>query len=284
MWLLLAIHLPIAVLLNDTCKFLHVIDSDVTATYNNTAGQVFAACLNNDKLVDTLGLGGQLNFTNTIQFPSLGNITDDFQFSELLSFEDSATATNFTTFYVDGNAALAGINNLTLSTYATVQHYFTRANISSLTSTDYYTASSVAEQSLVDLKNILMAEAQSISAFNRTVYQIRSNLSSVSVQVVSLETNVQLLVDNVDNASVLLNPLFQSVDDMIDTARCGFIGDAYQDTKAVMCSSVLGSLSRIVVAMFVIAILSLFSCLCSIKLVRRVEWFQVQKKKIKITN
>eukprot|EP00483_Globobulimina_turgida_P005888 UN05898 len=33
--------------------------------------------------------------------------------------------------------------------------------------------------------------------------------------------------------------------------------------------------------MFVIAVLSLFSCIWSVKLVRKVEWFQIQKKENK---
>merc|ERR1711971_560075 len=77
------------------------------------------------------------------------------------------------------------------------------------------------------------------------------------------------------------NPLFVSVAEVESAARCGFVGDAYRDTKAVMCSAVLGSLSRIVVSMMVIAFLSLFACLWSVKLVRRVEWWQTQKREEK---
>eukprot|EP00483_Globobulimina_turgida_P013578 UN13603 len=50
MWLLLVLHLPIAVLLNDTCRFLDVLDSDVTQTFNNTMGEIFEACLSNERL------------------------------------------------------------------------------------------------------------------------------------------------------------------------------------------------------------------------------------------
>jgi len=281
MWLLLALHLPIAVLLNDACNLLDVIESDVKGTVNNTAGEIFEACLTNEKLVDTLGLGSSLNFSNSIEFPSFGNLTEQFSFSDLLSFEDDAFSMNFTTFYHSGDVALAGINNLTLNMFAAKQHSFDRANVSTLNATEYYTLNSTAWITLEQLKDVLVAESLSMNAFNDTVYKIRSNVSSVTNQVVVIEENVEELVNNVDNASFLLNPLFDSVDDMIDVARCGFIGDAYKDTKGVMCSAVLGSLSRIVVAMFVIAVLSLFSCCWSVKLVRKVEWFQVQKKEDK---
>merc|ERR1719411_245151 len=134
---------------------------------------------------------------------------------------------------------------------------------------------------LEELKGVMVAERLSITAFNETVQHIQQNISAVSAMAASIETDVQELVNNVDNASLLLNPLFVSVAEMESAARCGFVGDAYHDTKAVMCSAVLGSLSRIVVSMMVIAFLSLFACLCSVKLVRRVEWWQTQKREEK---
>jgi hypothetical protein len=285
MWLLLALHLPIAILLNDSCDFIDIVDSNITHYIDGTAGDVFQACLTNDKLTDALGVGDSLNFTNQITFPTLGNITQEFQFSELMSFEDDAFATNFTTFYGTGDEALIVINNLTAISPKTgpnsLPTSFTRANISNLNSSAYYPYNSTLQVTLEDLKNLLLAESASISAFNRTVYKIRANLSSVSNQVSVIENSVHQLANRVDNASILLNPLFDAVDDMIDTARCGFIGDAYYNTKSVMCKAVLGSLSRIVISMIVIAVLSMFSCCCSFKLVRRVEWWNKQKKEEK---
>eukprot|EP00484_Ammonia_sp_Unknown_P015886 CAMPEP_0197081312 /NCGR_PEP_ID=MMETSP1384-20130603/214570_1 /TAXON_ID=29189 /ORGANISM="Ammonia sp." /LENGTH=559 /DNA_ID=CAMNT_0042520207 /DNA_START=479 /DNA_END=2158 /DNA_ORIENTATION=- len=273
MWLLLAVHLPIAVLLNDSCALLDVVESDVTAKVNNTAGEIFEACLTNEELTKTFGVDKYLNFTSQIEFPSLGDITSDFQFSELIAFE-------FTTFYTLGNEALVGINNLTTSSPFKPLGCctWTRANVSTLNSTEFYPFNTSLWIALEDLKNVLGAESASINAFNDTIYKIRANLSAVTAQVQVIESDVQGVVDSVDNASLLLNPLFVLVDDMVDEARCGFIGDAYKDTKAVMCHGVLGSLARIVVAMFVIALLSMVGCLWTIGLVRKVEWFQLQRK------
>merc|ERR1712244_196851 len=125
---------------------------------------------------------------------------------------------------------------------------------------------------------LLDAESSSISAFNQTVNEIQADVAAVTDKVSDITLDTQQLVDDVDNASTILDPLFVKVDVLINETECSFIGDAYLDTKAVMCQSVLGALSRIVVAMFVIAVLSVFGCLISIKLVRRVEWLQVQKK------
>jgi methyl-accepting chemotaxis protein len=278
MFLLLTMHLPIAILLNDSCDFISIVDQNVTNFVNNTGGEVFQSCLDNSKLIIALGLGESLNFTNQIEFPSLGNISEDFTFSDLTSFETDTAATDFTTFYANGDRALNGINNLTLySANGGIQHVYTRENVSNLNTTYYYVFNSPGQIALADLIDVIMAEQISINAFNDTLNKIRANLSSVSSQVSIIEADVQTLVDRVDNASYLLEPLFATVDQIVDQARCGFIGYAYQDTKDVMCSAVLGSLSRIVVSMFIVGILSILSCCISIKLVREVEWWQTQK-------
>jgi len=294
MWLLLAVHLPLAVLLNDACNFLDVADQNFSAVFpqtmdagNASVGELFDACVADEGLTDTLGLSEFLNFTQQITFPSLGNISQEFQFTELIAFEDDAFSTNFTTFYATGDAALLTINNLTahsplaLGGDGALLVHWDRSNVAALNSTAYYPINTDAQEALDELKGVLEAESLSIEAFSDTVERIQSNVSAVSAAAASIEADVQDLVSAVDNTSALLSPLFASVAEMDSEARCGFIGSAYRDTKAVMCSAVLGSLSRIVVSMLVIAFLSLFACLCSVKLVRRVEWWQTQKREEK---
>jgi len=299
MWVLLAVHLPIAVLLNDACSFMDVAEQDGYSTVfpqttngsNVSVGEIFDACLNDTALADALGLSQFLDFSHQIEFPLLGNITQDFQFTELVAFEDDAFATDKTTFYSTGDTALLHINNLTDNSPmadpaqnggsdALIVHW-DRMNVASLDSKSYYPMNSSAYNYLEELKGVMVAESASITAFSETVQHIQQDLSAVSAQAASIEMDVQELVTNVDNSSQLLKPLFVSVDEMENAARCGFVGDAYRDTKAVMCSAVLGSLSRIVGSMMVIAFLSLFACLWSVKLVRRVEWWQTQKREEK---
>jgi len=284
MWALLAVHLPIAVLLNDSCDFLDIVDQNVSEAVGED-GQVMDACLAAEPLADTLGLSGYLNFTEVITFPSLGNISEQFQFEQLTAFEDEAFSTNFTTFYSEGDEALLIINNLTALSPRSVGEVWSRDNISALNSTWYYPSNSTeateTRDLLDDLQGLLLAEEATLSAFADTISKIQANLSAVNDQAYWLQQDVQGLVNNVENASDLLNPLFDSVHDMEEAAECGFVGDAYYDTKAVMCSAVLGSLARIVVAMFVIAVLSMFGCMWSIQLVRRVHWWQEQKRQEK---
>jgi len=282
MWALLAVHLPIAVLLHDSCDFLEVVDQNVTGTIGGTPGEVFEACLTGEPLADTLGLSAFLNFTEEITFPSFANLSNDFQFDQLSTLEVDANSTSFTTFYGKGDDALLTINSYTAASDFADGYVWTRDNISAFDSTVYYPlndAEDIATRAtLDDLQGVLMAEEESISAFNETLSDIRYDLYAVNVQSEELEQSVQALANNMDEASDLLIPLFDSVHDMEEAAECAFVGDAYHDTKAVMCAAVLGSLSRIVVAMFVIAILSMLSCMWSIQLVRRVEWWQTQKR------
>jgi len=281
MWALLAVHLPVAVLLDDACDFLDVVEQNVTDTINGTVGEVVEACLTDERLTDVLGLSAFLNFTNLIEFPSMGNLSDSFHFEQLDAFEGDALSTNFTTFYAKGDAALLTINNLTASSPAADGVHWDRTNVAELSPSAYFAADSTPWDTLDGLKDLLMAENASISAFADTLDRIRANLSSVDEQASWLQQNVQDLANSVGDAKDQLQPLFDAVGDLEETATCGFVGEAYYDTKAVMCSAVLGSLSRIVVAMFVIAILSMVSCLWTIPLVRRVEWWQRQKKQEK---
>jgi len=287
MWLLLMVHWPLAVIMHDSCALLNVVDSNISAVVDGAGGaatdsaiQVFQACLDNTKLTEVFDV--DLDFVNEISFPTL-DIGDSFSFAALTSFEQDAFAVNFSTFYAQGDVALLAINNLTSSSpylgpRSLVANYSRDDDISTLNSSAYWPVDSVPQQTLEELKGLLLAEQASIDAFNATVFKIRANLTAVNTAVAEIEGDVQSLTDRVNNASLLLDPLFVNVETMVNTTRCGFIGDAYYDTKAVMCEAVLGSLARIVLSMFVIAILSIVSCVLSFKMVRRVEWYQKQKK------
>lgn len=294
MWLLLAIHLPITVLLNDSCNYLDVVDQNVTAVYDNEIGKIFQACLTDEKLVETLNLSQYLNFSGKLNFPDLSNLTDNFDFSPLaqIQTEINNTINDDTIFYQPGNDALSAIDDLCeASPTAQAGGYddidYDRNNIKDLTSQDYYDENSIssaereAYENLEYLKNLVLVENTTISKFISTLNKIQANVTSVAGIAYELQNDTQTLVNQVDNAPALLAPLLYATNDLIDSAKCGFIGEAYFDTKTVLCSAVLGSLSRIVVSMFIIAILSLFSCLITIKLVRKVEWFQLQKEQDK---
>jgi archaellum component FlaC len=273
MFILLAIHVGIAVVLQDICVFSDKVEKNVTMYLTDEKGLIIESCLSDTKLLDALNMSSMLNFSGQISFPDFGDISEQFTFADLVSFEDSANDVDIDTFYEQGDEALEAINNLTYP------DAWARDNVSSLDPVDYYPNNTDPYDVLVAAQEVVLAESAAITAFNDTLNNIRANLSNVLDQVDEIQESTQQLVDDVNNASTLLTPLFDQVDDIIDSIRCGFLGDGYYESKAIMCGSgVLGSLARIVVAMMVVGICAVFSCCCSASMVRRIEWYNKQLK------
>ena len=121
MQLLLSVHLPVAAVMSDVCDYLDVVDDDVTLYYNDSVGQVLKGCLDNERLVEILGLDEQLAFADNIEFPELGDIASDSTFSEFSNFSDGAQSVDFSTFLGPGDEALDGLNQLIAECLAVVE-------------------------------------------------------------------------------------------------------------------------------------------------------------------
>merc|ERR1719295_2436113 len=117
-------------------------DQNISGNIDGTEGEELEACFNGEPLVETLGLSSFLNFTEIIEFPSFGNISENFQFGQLDAFEGDAFSTDFTTFYAGGDEALEMINNLTAASPNADGIVWTRDNIGALNASDYYNATS----------------------------------------------------------------------------------------------------------------------------------------------
>ena len=177
MMVLLSLHLPVAAVMSDVCDYLDLVDDDVTAYYNDTVGQVLEGCLDDDKLVEILGLDDQLQFTDNIEFPEMGDIAEDFQFDAFSNFSDEGQSVDYTTFHGPGNEALEGINTLiadcidiieidlglnfgmmTLYEYPQCavnrDRVYSRDNYSDIDPSDYYNATS--EYSEIQVKCLLI--------------------------------------------------------------------------------------------------------------------------------
>jgi len=108
------------------------------------------------------------------------------------------------------------------------------------------------------------------------VISSQDELQAVMDQANLIEDDTQFAVDRVNEAETVLDPVFVVVDGIIDTARCGFVGKGYLDIHHVLCEDVMGVLARIVVAMMVVGIISLFACCCTVKMVRKSYWLKQQ--------
>jgi hypothetical protein len=113
-WILFTIHLPLAVVLNDTCTYVSSVDSNLTQVATlGSAGQLLNACLYNQSLVSVYNLQGQLNFTSAINFPTIPDLASQFQFSAITNFTNSVMALNLNTFgfYPENTtAAITAVN------------------------------------------------------------------------------------------------------------------------------------------------------------------------------
>jgi archaellum component FlaC len=299
MFVLLAVHLPIAALLSDICGLFDEIDKNVTGTVgNNDFAKIFASCLDDSSLLDVFGVSDDLNFTSLISFDALDQLDlgSAFNLTAFDSFENSAFNLSFNTFYENGNEAIKFINNVTAyisnNVYTETPHVYTRENINTtFPDVDYYypnvdltpsTDDDNAKRALQASVDVVMAEKLAVTEFNNTINKIKANMSNIVDQANHLEGTVDLLVKNLTKAEQLLDPVFVQVEAVFDVVTCGFIGEAYWDVKDIMCGQgVLGSLARIVVSMLVIGICSVVACCASVKMVRKIEWRNLQAKEAK---
>jgi hypothetical protein len=109
------------------------------------------------------------------------------------------------------------------------------------------------------LQQLLCNDAQPLSEqeiyLNSTLAAIANNATALDTASATLKTSVTNVYTNVfGSLSTTLQPLFNTVAQFTNAARCGFIGAGYFSIKIAMCSSMLGSLSTIALCSFFIGI------------------------------
>ncbi len=215
-----------------------------------------SGCLDDDRLVEILGLDDQLSFTDNIEFPEMGDVAEDFQFDGFSNFSDDAQTVDYTTFYGPGNDALDGINQLIADCLETVTvssvvvydyaactankgRHYGRSNYTGIDPSDYYDPSdALSEQqweAMANLTDVLYVETLTLSAFEDVADDIKAEIQAVVDQSAVIENDTAAAVDRVNDAEAVLDPVFVIVDGIVDTARCGFVGDGYLDIHHVLC-------------------------------------------------
>ena len=126
------------------------------------------------------------------------------------------------------------------------------------------------------MTDVLFMEHLTFTVFQSVADDIRLEIQAVADQAEVIESDTFYAVARVDEAESVLDPVFVVVDGIVDTARCGFVGNGYLDIHHVLCEDVMGVLARIVVAMMVVAVTSLIACCCTVKMVRKSYWLKQQ--------
>ncbi|MES1911123.1 MAG: hypothetical protein MHM6MM_003607 [Cercozoa sp. M6MM] len=132
-WLLLAVHLPTAMVMSDGCTYISIKESNLRSVLDGQAGDVAQACLDDTPLVAALNLTNELDFREALVFPSLPNISSAFSFSELSNFQSQVHALDVQReFGGPVDQALYYLGNLTVAKDATPAFVPTRTNLGDL--------------------------------------------------------------------------------------------------------------------------------------------------------
>jgi len=268
MWILFAIHLPLAVLTGDSCDYVGDFEVNVPDRIGSDAGKVVESCLLNTSLLDALNLTQELEFRDKIPFYDLPNISDVFNFPDLDKLtSDVNNLTISSTFDFGGssvteeliiiNAITSGLGDPTV---------YNRTNVVNLNST---TADLLITANLTfhKFEALLLIDAE--DAMNQKLDAIKGNMSRINQQVADLKNQTSFILDNVNALKNILNPLFGYVDILKSLATCGFLGNAYLNFKRAYCEGVVTALSCMAMATFFIAFFGVPLIILSIVLKKR---------------
>jgi hypothetical protein len=289
-FLMLAIHLPLAVVFSDTCTYLNSIDSNfasVSMLSSGSAGAVLDSCMQNTSLTGVYNLSTQLNAITNLQFGSV-SVASSFSFSSI----DTFTATvktlqrgNFSTGYTNLLSTLNGAS--CTSTSFTVD--FTGAASSFLncpTDTGYTGSVQTCVVCHVDMfcflgefpflmfVSCVQDACDAMIWFDGNVTQWVTNVQSQSNTLNTTYATLRQTMIGVDqtlNVGVknIVSSLVDSVWAVLNNAKCGFIGVSYRAFKANMCNKFASALSMIALCTFAIGIINFAVIVCSTVLAKR---------------
>lgn len=116
-FLVFAVHLPLSMVLSDSCNYMTSVDSNLAGVGAlGEAGKLLGACLSNASLVTTYALEEKLNFTSRIKLPTIPNLGAQFTFSGVTTLTAAMRALNLTSFGYDATTLTTKLADLNLCT------------------------------------------------------------------------------------------------------------------------------------------------------------------------
>eukprot|EP00475_Leptophrys_vorax_P037253 TRINITY_DN6397_c0_g1_i4.p1 TRINITY_DN6397_c0_g1~~TRINITY_DN6397_c0_g1_i4.p1 ORF type:complete len:574 (-),score=129.01 TRINITY_DN6397_c0_g1_i4:36-1757(-) len=197
MSILLAVHLPLAVLLSDGCIYLD--DHETSQSYNSLinnadAERVLNACFDNTGLGAALNITDKVAFINqnwTSQIPSTQDVTNAFNFPLLESFKNLTDAINtgdvinFTLL----NESITVFNQQPTNCKNNTGNW-DNTNVLNATLVSNNLTCLVANQTFLVIQNLLTAKT---TADNK-IAEIKQNLVNVIIAVSNVKGNITILV------------------------------------------------------------------------------------------
>lgn len=253
MWLILGVHLPISVLLSDSCIYLNTEESIFLAK-NDSASRVAKACLNNGSVMDEFNVSSSLNFSQVIQFPAVQNFSALLDIAALTSLQSTVNGYTLLSFGFDSNVLItqpiAAMNVQLGSAY-------TELDINTLDPNTY--ASNATKQNIANATktNVLLAIGDRNALQNQLTY-LQSNVSSLVTAKDALVVKLDEAQQNVTNIADLIDPYIALANELLALGNCGRLGDLYYDLKDATCNRIVNDITAMAMAMFFIALFGTF--------------------------
>jgi len=271
MFALFGFHLPISLLLGDVCVYLDDIEQDMSiAIPDPTQAEIVSSCLTNASLADVLNLTEQVSFRDQITFGDIPDISEAFDFTELDTFAsevDSLTVETFGFNSSEIDAMLDRFSNDPLFAPTPGVPIWTREDIATAPLTPAGVLGPVARE---NYRDGIVTLVETERTLNRTVNDMKRNVTRVTDYVERLEANVTRVNDEVNQIEPIIMPLFDFVDRFLDLATCGFLGVRYYQLKAAMCDTIASSFIMLSLCFFMVGIMGLPIMVMSIILWKRI--------------
>lgn len=247
-FLLLAVHLPLALVTGDSCLILDEYEANLTAKgLDPKAVDVINSCLLDLSLLDALNVTNDLDFARAINFPEVPHVNESFQWAELETYKlnvSSMTAENFG-FEDQEDFILEQLNNLT------TPDYFEISNISLCVPANY------PPQQRIDAVDTLLAaieiNADARTKINQAVDDIVGNFTMIFDYAEALKASAASFQERLNNAEQLVQPLLDRGQEALDLATCVFVGNYYKKVKSSFCDTIASGLTFLSLAFTIIA-------------------------------
>jgi len=201
-------------------------------------------------VIDALNASEELNFTEAITFPELGNVSEAFEFESLNELETEVNSLSLDTFGWNESA----ITEPMVQFNATYPPGRTEDEFENGNSTAIYGAGSSAEKTAFEETQEVVRNATASKAIlEQTILDMQADVASLVNTTATLEADITLAVNDVDALEQLIQPFIDIVDVLIGRARCAFLGDLYRELNDLTCQNVSKHMAVLGMTCFFIA-------------------------------
>jgi hypothetical protein len=261
-WVLLAVHLPMAAAMGDSCEFLNKVEtgtSNVTF-FSPQESAVLVACISGRSIVDSLNLTSQINLMNA----SIQGIVDPSNRPVIDDMYDSATEKPLTDYGTTVSALSSSNFGLSLRAKSDKLLELNAAAGTSLTLANYasYSTTDPAVVKLIDELNQLFSAEVRIAA---SIKELQDKWANVTQTLKDLKANTKKIQEGMITASTKMGDLLVAAGTLKANGDCGNIGETYVTFKNSYCGTLTSAISYLALAFFMLGFLIPFEIFNAIR-------------------